>query len=255
MIDPWPHWFGDTPLTKELAGVLQEAEARASCTDMARDEGALLLWSLLQKPTNLARSLLALVLPEDGSIEQVIRRLRVLDHGGLGSHRDRVPGGFLGAAREEARALGHTFIGTEHVLIAVVEHARPGLSTLLAQYGVTAERLRSTATILLRTSSSRDASPAFKAVRLTANDFPEPARASRLLRTALAMEAALSDSEHEQSLSVVIARRMGPSTPEELTALRVEWWMMTLVQARLRRASDWTPQFDWRKTLEDLVVD
>src|SRR5689334_7473145 len=46
------------------------------------------------------------------------------------------------AAQEEARGLGHGFIGTEHLLLAMLRPASGATATILADAGLTAERVR-----------------------------------------------------------------------------------------------------------------
>jgi ATP-dependent Clp protease ATP-binding subunit ClpA len=50
--------------------------------------------------------------------------------------------GFLGPAEAEARALGHNYIGSEHLLLALVARPTGSAAVALAQLGITPEQIR-----------------------------------------------------------------------------------------------------------------
>jgi ATP-dependent Clp protease ATP-binding subunit ClpA len=50
--------------------------------------------------------------------------------------------GFLGPAGAEARALGHNYIGTEHLLLALLARPTGSAAVALARLGITSEQMR-----------------------------------------------------------------------------------------------------------------
>ena len=53
-------------------------------------------------------------------------------------------------AKDEAQELGHDYIGSEHLVLAIVKLADPTLQTLLRECGVTHERVKEAVVALLR---------------------------------------------------------------------------------------------------------
>ena len=49
---------------------------------------------------------------------------------------------FLAAARTEAARLQHDYVGTEHLLLALVQGAEPALLTVLGTFAATPDQLR-----------------------------------------------------------------------------------------------------------------
>jgi hypothetical protein len=56
----------------------------------------------------------------------------------------------LRQAEREAKELGHNYVGSEHLVLAIVKLADPALRTVLEAHGVTYERVRETVVRLLR---------------------------------------------------------------------------------------------------------
>lgn len=56
----------------------------------------------------------------------------------------------LRQAEHEARELGHNYVGSEHLVLAILKLADPALTTLLQQHGVSHSKIRETVVSLLR---------------------------------------------------------------------------------------------------------
>lgn len=54
---------------------------------------------------------------------------------------------YLAAGADEARRLGHSYIGTEHVLLALTRNPASGATWVLRQFGVTHEEIKNSATL------------------------------------------------------------------------------------------------------------
>jgi ATP-dependent Clp protease ATP-binding subunit ClpA len=55
----------------------------------------------------------------------------------------------LNHAEEEAQQMGHDYVGTEHLLLAAINHACPGLGQLFNRHGITYGQIRETVVDLL----------------------------------------------------------------------------------------------------------
>jgi Clp amino terminal domain, pathogenicity island component len=130
--------------------VLAQREARALGHDYVGTEHLLLgLLSLEEEPAGRA-------LAELGLRREAVRReiVRTVGRGAAGDNRrlpftPRAKRALEGALRE-ARALGHQYIGTEHVLLGLVREEEAVAARVLANLEAPAEAVRAALTAVLR---------------------------------------------------------------------------------------------------------
>lgn len=148
-------------------------------------------------------------------------------YGPIRSHIDRWPGRWTTAANEaldragdEARDLGHDYIGTEHALLALVTAERGIVSQVLRGLGVTRDRMLATSCMRPR--------PGEHAGRERLSLRPRLKQAldhSRRIADGLGVHRA--DTDHllagivavQDSMAVEILRRLGVSTDDVRAAL------------------------------------
>jgi nucleotide-binding universal stress UspA family protein len=142
-------------------------------------------------------------------------------------HIDRWPGRWtadaqraLDRAGEEARALGHNYVGTEHALLALVTAERAAAADVLRDLGVTRERMLST--------SCMKPDVADRAPQAPLSVMPRLKQAlEHGQRIADALHADGADNEHllagivavRDSMAVEILRRLGVSHAAVLEGL------------------------------------
>jgi ATP-dependent Clp protease ATP-binding subunit ClpA len=161
--------------TTSAIHIIDQVWARAADRSMGSAEiteqtvAMLLLWSLLRwerkvglvalersgvEPDALARDLdrlLSAASSEAGRQRADQRQFLVLPSGQRGEVIDvRNPlEPVLTQAEHEALALGHNYVGSEHLLLALIRRASPLLSGLLVQHSVEVERIRKAALEIL----------------------------------------------------------------------------------------------------------
>jgi hypothetical protein len=126
----------------------------------------------------------------------------------------------LDEAGHEARALGHDYIGTEHVLLALVDAENGLAATVLRDLGVERDRILSTS--CMSPGSGRPAPQECLPLMPRLKQALEHSR-----RIADGLEARLADSEHllagivavPDSMAVEILRRLRVSAADVQTAL------------------------------------
>ena len=120
-----------------------------------------LLLGLIQEDGGIAGRVLRELGLEPDRVREMVERL-----GGFGQYRggkiDLAPGTqqVLEYAIEEARRMGHHYIGTEHLLLGLVRSTDGLGMDVLRKLGVTAEQIRRQTRRILQESSSCNAAPA-----------------------------------------------------------------------------------------------
>jgi hypothetical protein len=150
----------------------------------------------------------------------------------------------LDIAGHEARALGHDYIGTEHVLVALVSSEGGSATTVLQGLGV--ERDRILATSCMSPGSGHDAPHECLPLMPRLKQALEHSR-----RIADGLDARLADNEHllaglvavSDSMAVEILRRLGVSVADVIAALaeRMDVAPQRLGTVRRRRRRLLTP--------------
>ncbi len=164
--------------------------------------------------------LLGLMIEEGGIAGRVLRDLgletervheiveRVSGYGDYkGGRIDLSPGvqKVLEEAIEEARRLGHHYIGTEHLLLALVQSTDGSVEDVLRKLGVTSEQIRRQTKRVLQESSS-SAPAAVGSSRTTKHSDKEKDKAKTPLIDQLAVD--LTAKAEEGKLDPVIGRQM-----------------------------------------------
>jgi ATP-dependent Clp protease ATP-binding subunit ClpC len=135
-----------------------------------------LLLGLIQEEGGVAGRVLRDLGLEPDRVRELVERI-----GGYGSNRsgkiDLSPGvqQVLEFAIDEARKLGHHYIGTEHLLLGLVRLTEGGANEVFRKLGVTSEQIRRQTRRVLQESSSGTAPTATPA----APSAPTPARPER----------------------------------------------------------------------------
>ncbi|HEY8448128.1 MAG TPA: Clp protease N-terminal domain-containing protein [Thermomicrobiales bacterium] len=93
----------------------------------------------------------------------------------------------LDNAKEEARRLGHSYCGTEHLVIALARDERSVAGQMLSSLGINADSLRSSVAFIVGQGEPLQA------------DEPEPAMTPRLQRI---IEAATKEAEQREDASI-----------------------------------------------------
>jgi plasmid maintenance system antidote protein VapI len=148
-------------------------------------------------------------------------------YGATGDDFDRWPGRWTAAATEalsraaeEARALGHDYVGTEHALLALATAERGSAGEVLRELGVTRQRMLATSCM----SAGADAHQPHDCLRAMPR-FKQALEHSR--RIADGLDVRLADTEHllagivavTDSMAVEILRRLGVSVDDVCAAL------------------------------------
>ena len=107
-------------------------------------------------------------------------------------------------AIEEARRMGHHYIGTEHLLLALIRTTGGLSNDVLRKMGVTSEQIRRQTRRVLQEGSSTSSSPSAK--RREIKKKPEPERSKTPLIDQLAVD--LTNLAEEGKLDPVIGRQM-----------------------------------------------
>ncbi|MGA2798351.1 MAG: Clp protease N-terminal domain-containing protein [Thermoguttaceae bacterium] len=150
---------------RTLIEIIEQVPARwAARAPMVLDEtsaGMLLLWTLIRWERRFPLTALeemgvdiwALTQDVDELLEQEIMQKSGKDNSeaSTGPNASNSPlllreltNRWLERAEDEARSLGHDFVGAEHLLLALVAGADPSWSPLFARYGIDHERLKKT---------------------------------------------------------------------------------------------------------------
>ena len=167
--------------------------------------------------------LLGLMIEEGGIAGRVLRDLgletervheiveRISGYGDYkGGRIDLSPGvqKVLETAIEEARRMGHHYIGTEHLLLALVESTDGGISDVIRKLGLTSEQIRrQTKRVLKESSSSSSTSSGSSGY---ASKLAEKAKEKEKGKTPLIDQLAvdLTAKAEEGKLDPVIGRQM-----------------------------------------------
>jgi len=165
-----------------------------------------LLLGLIREEGGVAGRVLRELGLEADRVQEIVEQLT-----GVGQYRggklDLSPGTqqVLEFAVEEARRLGHHYIGTEHILLGLVRHGEGIAMDVLRKLGVSSEQIRrQTRRVLQESSASRQTSTAGEPKPATRQT--EPSKAKTPMVDQLATD--LTTMAEEGKLDPVIGRQM-----------------------------------------------
>lgn len=161
-----------------------------------------LLMGLIREEGGVAGRVLRELGLESGRVQEIVERLT-----GTGTYRggklELSPGTqqVLERAVEEARRMGHHYIGTEHILLGLVRHGEGVALDVLSKLGVTPDQIRrQTRRVLQESSASRRSSMERKSAK------QEQQRPKTPMVDQLAVD--LTGLAEEEKLDPVIGRQM-----------------------------------------------
>lgn len=134
-------------------------------------------------------------------------------------------------ARAAARDLGHSYIGTEHIVIAALNDDASVLTTALRKQGFEpADILKELLEALLTTGQGKLELPAefLPVPRVRREDLPADVRTDPLTKLMLATAGGLTDEEYACSGFVRAAWERGPATREQLAEYLVDEYASTI---------------------------
>jgi len=167
-----------------------------------------LLLGLIQEEGGVAGRVLRELGLEADRVQELVERLT-----GTGQHRggklDLSPGTqqVLEYAVDEARRMGHHYIGTEHLLLGLVRHGEGVAMDVLRKMGVTAEQIRrQTRRVLQESSASQRTSAAAVAASERKSAKQEQSKSKTPMVDQLATD--LTSLAEQEKLDPVIGRQM-----------------------------------------------
>lgn len=137
----------------------------------------------------------------------------------------------LRRAEVEARTLGHYYVGTEHLLLAVLACMERGLAERLHRHGVAYDEARRAVSEMLGVQDPVHALPVWatgELPRLTLRDFPEQYHGNDLLRLLVDCQQALPEDAYVDSDSVQEALARRPSNVTEMREYLKEWFLQLI---------------------------
>ncbi len=167
-----------------------------------------LLLGLIREEGGVAGRVLRELGLEADRVQEIVERLT-----GPGQYRggklDLSPGTqqVLEFAVEEARRMGHHYIGTEHLLLGLVRHGEGIAMDVLRKLGVTAEQIRrQTRRVLQESSASRSTTPAAEQSKAPRQEQQQQQKAKTPMVDQLATD--LTSLAENGKLDPVIGRQM-----------------------------------------------
>jgi ATP-dependent Clp protease ATP-binding subunit ClpC len=166
-----------------------------------------LLLGLMREEDGLAARVLRELGLEISRVEDIIERLTGL--GQSSSNRPELSPGMqkvLEHAVEQARKLGHHYIGVEHLLLGLVEHNEGIAIDALIKLGVTPEQIRRQTTRILKESRAERRSSSSRRPRRPAKKEEKQSKSKTPMVDQLASD--LTTLAEEEKLDPVIGRQM-----------------------------------------------
>lgn len=227
--------FGIPPerLSPECRKVIAAARRQSRHRLNATTAGDLLVALLRRRSTAVACQLLTQQWPAVDF--DAIARLESSSAGAQRQGGDDEAQRVLRRAWDHARRMGHHFVGTEHLLMAILELGKtPGIRRLRSS-GVTADRIRRA---LLEaygrpTRRAAKASAAHAVLdRCSASDFPADVRDDPLLRLLLDCQEAFTDEAFLETDAVQQALNANPRSREEFRRALAAYFTELVVAVR-----------------------
>lgn len=158
----------------------------------------------------------------------------------------QLPEHLLSYAQDESARLGCSFVGIEHVMLALLQSEQLSMRDVLSINGLTAESLREWIRANLHTQPSHDPlmSTALRAERVRIEDFPEALRRNPNIRDIITIHNQMEDEEYQRCLPVALVRRLKPRSTKGLMLLLLDCLIQAAIAPRFERWG-YEPLIDW----------
>jgi len=161
----------------------------------------------------------------------------------------------LALAQQAARSFKHAYVGTEHILLGLLEDSSCGIADLLAAFGITAEQVRAEIERLITSGAEPIKLQTLPLTPRSKHVIERAAVEARMVNeTCIAPEHLLLGLMHEEhGVACQVLRNLGIRTDElRAEVLRIRLAQMKIVERAVRPVRAGTPRK--RKMREELLA-